>query len=291
MDRQALLEKVDAAQQKHALLAVPAATLKKFNDDQANTLAAAIGFYAFFSVFPLLLVFVTILGYVLAGDKSALDSVQNSVLGRFPVIGDQIANETIKGSATALVIGILLTLYAGLGVTGAARNAFDHIWGVPRHEHDSWLRTKLRGVVLLAMLGTLFVVASGVSGIVSGGLGGAVLAVFGILFAILLNVGLFLITFRVLCSEKLAWRSLLPGTLLAAVLWEALQLVGGAYINHIANSRNATAYGPFALVLGVLAWLHIGAQLLVYCAEFNTVITDKLWPKPLFSDSSEPVHS
>ena len=103
MDRRALVAKLDAAQQKHPLLAVPVATLKKFDDDQASNLAAVIAFYAFFSVFPLLLVFVTILGYVLAGDKSALDSVQNSVLARFPVIGHQIADKRIKGSAVALV--------------------------------------------------------------------------------------------------------------------------------------------------------------------------------------------
>jgi inner membrane protein YhjD len=285
MDRRVLLAKIDAAQQKHAPLGVPVATIKKFNDDQANNLAAVIAFYAFLSVFPLLLVFVTILGYVLAGDKSALDSVQNSVLSRFPVIGPQIASKTIKGSAAALAIGIVLTLYAGLGVTGAVRNAFDHIWGVPRHERDSWIRSKLRGIVVLAMLGTMFVVASGVSGIVSGGLGGAMLAVFGILFSILLNIGLFLVSFKVLCSEQLAWRSLLPGTLLAAVLWEGFQLVAGAYIDHISHSTDANAYGTFAVVLGVLAWLRIGAQMLVFCAELNSVVADKLWPTALFSDS------
>jgi membrane protein len=286
MDRQALLAKLDAAQQKHPLLAVPVATVKKFGDDDANSLAATIAFYAFFSVFPLLLVFVTVLGYVLAGDESALHSVKNSVLARFPVIGDQIKNETIKGSAAALAIGIVLTLYAGLGVTGAARNAFDHIWRVPRKERDGWIRTKLRGIILLAVLGTLFVVATVASGLVSGGLTGVTLSVFGVLFSILLNVGLFLVTFKVLCSEDLSWRSLLPGTLLAAVLWEILQLVGGAYIDHISKGRNSTAYGIFAVVLGLLAWLRIGAQILMYSAELNTVLADKLWPKPLFGDES-----
>jgi uncharacterized BrkB/YihY/UPF0761 family membrane protein len=138
--------------------------------------------------------------------------------------------------------------------------------------------------MLLAVLGSLFVVATAASGLVSSGLTGVLLGVFGVLFSILLNVGLFLVTFKVLCSEDLSWHSLLPGTLLAAVLWEILQLVGGAYIDHISKGRNSTAYGTFAVVLGLLAWLRIGAQILMYCAELNTVLADKLWPKPLFGE-------
>jgi membrane protein len=288
MDKQGLVAKLDTAQQKHAVLAVPAATIKKFNDDQASNLAVVIAFYAFFSIFPLLLVFVTVLGYVLHGDPSALRSVQDSALGRFPVIGNEIKGETIKGSAVALVIGIVLTLYAGLGVTGAARNAFDHIWRVPRKDRDSWIRTKVRGVVLLAMLGTMFVVATAVSGLVTGGLTGVLLSISGIVFSILLNIGLFLVTFKVLCSESIPWRSLLPGVLLAAVLWEGLQLIGAAYIGRFSTANSA--YGTFAVVLGLLAWLRIGAQMLVFCAELNTVITDNLWPKPLFGDAEpDPV--
>jgi membrane protein len=283
MDRQELLAKLDAAQQKRPWSAVPAATIKKFSDDEASSLAAVIAFYAFSSLFPLLLVFVTVLGFVLAGDPSALHSVKDSVFSRFPVIGPQITDKTIKGSAAALVIGVLLTLYAGLGVTGAARNAFDHIWGVPRHDRDSWIRTKFRGLMLLAALGSLFVIATGASGLVSSGLTGIVLSLFGILFSILLNVVLFLVTFKVLCSEELSWRSLLPGTLIAAVLWEILQVVAVTYIGHLSH-KNENTYGTFALILGVLAWLRIGAQMLMYCAELNTVIADKLWPKPLFSD-------
>jgi membrane protein len=283
MDRQALLTKFDAAQQKRPWLAVPAAAIKKFGDDEAGSLAAVIAFYAFSSIFPLLLVFVTVLGYVLAGDPSALHSVKDSVLARFPVIGPQITDKTIKGSAVALVIGVLLTLYAGLGVTSAARNGFDHIWRVPRHDRDSWIRTKFRGLMLLGALGSLFVIATGASGLVSSGLTGIVLGLFGILFSILLNIVLFLVTFKVLCSEELSWRSLLPGTLMAAVLWEILQVVAVTYIGHLSH-KNENTYGTFALILGVLAWLRIGAQMLMYCAELNTVIADKLWPKPLFSE-------
>jgi membrane protein len=266
---------------------VPAATIRKFNDDQAANSAVVIAFYGFFSVFPLLLALMTVLGYVLAGDASARDAVEKTVLGNFPVIGDTIKHDKLKGSGPALGIGVVLSIWSGLGVTGAVRNAFDHVWGVPRKEREGFVQSKLHGLALLIVLGVLFVVTSGASGLVSGGLGGPVLLVFGILASILLNIGLFLASFKLLCSEDIAWGKLLPGALVASVLWEVLQVAAGVYIGRFDHSNNP--YGTFALVLGVLAWLHLGSQMMVYCAEFNTVLAKKAWPRSLLGDP-EPVN-
>ena len=79
-------------------LAIPMAVVKKFGDDQGGGLAALVAYYAFFSLFPLLLVFVTILGFVLQGDPSPQKSVENSVLGQFPVIGGQLHAHALKGA-------------------------------------------------------------------------------------------------------------------------------------------------------------------------------------------------
>ncbi|MEA2144599.1 MAG: rane protein, partial [Solirubrobacteraceae bacterium] len=103
----------DAVQQRHRWLAIPMAVVKKFGDDQAGSLAALVAYYAFFSLFPLLLVFVTVLGFVLQGDPGAQTSVANSVLGKFPMIGDQIRNHRLQGHAVALVIGVVTSLMAG----------------------------------------------------------------------------------------------------------------------------------------------------------------------------------
>jgi inner membrane protein YhjD len=283
MDVLAPVRGFDRFQQRHTLLAVPVATIKKFGDDEAGSFAVVVAFYAFFSVFPLLLVFMTVLGYVLAGDQSLMTSVRDSVLGRFPVIGDSVRHDSLKGSALALVAGILLSLYSSLGVTGAITNAFDHVWEIPQPDRENFLLKKLRGMLMIVCLGTLFVIASGASGIASAGLGGgALLHVLGIVFAFLLNLGLFLASFKYLCSDAPGLRSLLPGAAVAAVGWVLLQLGGGAYIDHIKHT--SSAYGTFALVLGILAWLHLGAQLTVYCAEFNTVLKDRRWPQSLLGD-------
>jgi membrane protein len=286
MDFLAPLHKLDTIQQRHTWSAVLFGTIKKFGDDQASNLAVVVSFYAFFSLFPLLLVFVTVLGYVLSGDQSLLHSVQNSVLGNFPVIGDSIKHNKISGSLPALVIGVLLSLYSGLGITGAANNAFDTIWGVPRHERANFIMQKLHGAGLLVGLGALFAVATAATGIVSGGLGGPLLLVFGVIVSVLLNITLFLAAFRFLSSEPPAWRALLPGAVLAAVLWTILQSVGGVYIDHIKSSDSA--YGTFALVLGVVTWLHLGSEMTLYSAELNTVLAEKAWPRSLFGPSQPP---
>ena len=125
------VQELDSYQQKHRWLAIPLAVFKKFGDDQGANQAALVAYFAFFSLFPLLLVFVTVLGFVLQGDPSAQRSVENSVLGQFPVVGTNLQPGALHGSAIALIIGLVTSMLSGLGVTQAAQNAFDRIWAVP----------------------------------------------------------------------------------------------------------------------------------------------------------------
>jgi membrane protein len=270
---------LDAHQQRSRWLAIPFAVIKKFGDDQASGLAALVAYYAFFSLFPLLLVFVTVLGFVLQGDVSAQHSVEKSVLGQFPMI--QIKSHALQGHAAVLVIGLVTALLAGLGVTQAAQNALNRVWAVPIKERPNFLQSRLRGLILLLSLGGLFLLATLASGLVSGGLGGPVLKVAGILLSLALNFGLFFASFKLLTSAKLEPRSLVWGTALATVAWEILQVLGGVYIKHVVSKASNT-YGTFALVIGVLAWLHLGAQLTLYAAELNSVLARHLYPRSLF---------
>ena len=67
---------------------------------------------------------------------------------------------------------------------------------------------------------------------------------------------------------------------MAAVVWELLQLVGGYYIGHIYRHSSNT-YAQFALVIALMVWLHLGAQITVYAAEVNVVVARRLWPRNL----------
>jgi membrane protein len=281
------LRAFDRLQQRHRSLAVPLAVVKKFGNDQAGSLAALVAYYSFFSMFPLLLVFVTVLGFVLQGDPSAQKSVENSVLGQFPVIGDQIHVHALRGEAIALVIGLLTSLWAGLGVTQAAQNAFDQVWAVPFKHRPGFLAAKLRGVALLVSLGLLFLLATIASGLVTGGLGGPLLKIAGITLSLLLNFGLFFAAFRLMTSRSIPTRDLWTGVIVAGVAWEILQVVGGYYIGHVLKNTSGT-YAQFGLVIALLVWLHLGAQMTLYAAEINTVLTRKLWPRSLFGPPDIP---
>jgi YihY family inner membrane protein len=286
VDVSAPLRRFDRFQHRRRWLAIPVAVLKKFSDDEAGRLAAVVAYYGFLSLFPLLLVFVTILGFVLSGNQSALESAKSSVLGQFPIIGDQISDKQLAGSGLALAIGILISVFAGLGITDAARYALDRVWGVPRKERASWWMSRLRGLGLLLLLGGMFVVASVATGIIGGGLGSTELHLLSVVVSLLLNFALFMLSFRLLCSEQLKLSWLAPGAALAGVAWWILTVLGGRFVERIAHSH--TAYGAFALVLGVIAWLHLGAQATIYSAELNVVLARRLWPKRLFSDEQPP---
>jgi YihY family inner membrane protein len=281
-----MLDKLDRFQQRHRALALPLAVVKKFSDDGAGNLAALIAYYGFFALFPLLLLFTTVLGFVLQGDPQAQSSVIHSALGQFPIIGNQLEAHSLTGSGLALAVGIVGTLLSGLGVTLAGANAFNQVHGVPHRERPNFLQSRLRGLGILAVLGVLQVISTVVSGAVSGGLGSVFVVIAGIVVSLALNVVLFLATFRLLTDSSVPTRELWPGIICASVLWEILQAVGGLYINHVLKSASNT-YGTFATVIGLILWLHLGAQAVIYSAELNSVLSLKLWPRSLFGQKRE----
>ncbi len=262
------------------------AVLRKMSNDQGGSLAALVAYYAFFSLFPLLLVMTTILGFVLQGDTHAQSAVQNSVLGQFPVIGQQIKVHALTGHVAALIVGLVGSIWGSFGVTNAAQNAFDRVWAVPFKDRPDFLRSRLRGLTLLVSLGLLFVVSTAISGLVSS-LGGVWWKVGGYVISLLVNFGLFLAAFRFLTAATIGTSCLWLGVVVASVFWEVLQVGGGLYINHV--WRHATAvYSQFALVIAMLVWLHLGAQLTLYAAEINVVVTRKLWPRSLLGAPTKP---
>jgi YihY family inner membrane protein len=279
----------DRVQQQHRGLALPMAVVKKFSDDGAGGLAALIAYYGFFSLFPLLLVLFTVLAYVLHGDPTAQKSIGSSVLSQFPVIGSDIQKNihTLHGHVFALLVGVIGSLLGGLGVTLAAQKAFDRVWAVPFKDRPDFIRSRLRGLALLVVLGLLFIVSTLASGLVTGGLGGPAAKAGGIAVSLVANFALFLAAFRLLTSATIGTSCLWVGVCVAAVLWEFLQAVGGYYVGHVLKHSTNT-YGLFGLVIALLVWLRLGAQILIYSAEINVVLARKLWPRSLLGPPAAP---
>jgi membrane protein len=286
MDPLAPLKAFDRVQRRHRPLAIPLAVVKKFSDDQGGNLSALIAYYGFFSLFPLLLVFVTVLGFVLDGNPGAQDAVVHSALKDIPIVGAQIKAGSLGGSPTALIVGLVGAILAGLGVTLAAQTAFQRVDGIPHRRRPDFLVSRLRGLGLLVVLGTLQVVSTAASGLVTGGFGGPLLFIAGIAVSLATNLALFVAVFRLLTDREVDDRRLWPGIVSATALWTIVQALGGAYIGHVVKGAGQT-YGTFATVIGLLTWIFLGARIVVYSAELNSVLALHLWPRSLF-DPPEP---
>jgi YihY family inner membrane protein len=279
------LHALDRRQQQSPRLSFIAAVIKKFSDDGASQLAALIAYYGFLALFPLLLVFVTVLGFVLQGNAGAQNSVLHSTLSQFPIIGNQLQDNvhSLKGSGLALAIGLIGSLLAGLGITGATQNAFNQVWYIPHKRRPNFLTWRLRGLGLLILLGLLSIVSTTAAGLVTAQTAGAIEVVGGILVALAVNLLLFFTAFRLLTSDEVQTANLIPGVIVAALLWQILQHVGGYYVDHVVRHAKETS-GLFAFVLGLLAWLYLGGQVTLLAAEVNVVRARRLWPRSFFSD-------
>jgi len=281
-----ILAAVDAWQRSHAAGAVPVAVLKKFGDDRASSLAALMAYYAFFSLFPLLLVFVSVLGFVLEGDPALQADIVDSTLARIPVIGAQLDDEVapLTGSALGLAIGLAGALWAGLGVTLALGRAFQELWDVPRLAQRGPLRSRAYGVAALVVLAISLVGSTMLSGLaIGGGIGPAAERLGALSLALVVNAAVFLAVFGLLTQRPFRIRELLPGVTLAAVGSLILQSIGGWYVDRTVTGAGDT-YGTFALVIGLLSWFWLGSHLLLVAAEVNVVLHRRLWPRSLTGD-------
>jgi membrane protein len=269
----------DRFQQRQRWLGFPLAVLQKYADDQGGYLAATITYYAFFAIFPLLLVLTTVLGFVLRGHRHLYESIVDSALGQFPVIGPELSRGSLHGSAVALGLGIGAALWAGMSVFLASQNAMNHLWGVPFKRRPDPIRARGRALLLLLLLGGGALATTILGGLATVGAGlGISWKIGSIALSTALNIGLFWVGFRVLTAREVSWRQLRGGAVTAGILYELLQTLGGYYVGHVLKDAS-NVYGTFALVIGLLSWIYLGAHITLLAAEGNVVASRRLWPR------------
>jgi YihY family inner membrane protein len=262
--------------------------IKKYGDDRGGSLAGLITFYGFLSVFPLLLLLITIVGLLVGPNSNTEKDIVNSALSQFPVIGDKLGSSITtlhKASPLAFIVSALGLLWGSLGATNNIQRASETMWGVPRTmEADLWRRVlrsfMLLGTIAVAVLGSA--VLAGTATIGGGKLTNnpAAYWAYTLIGAAVVNLGAYLLAFWILAPEGTGVRSLLPGTLIGGLGWTALESLGGLLVNHTLR-HTSQLYGFFAIVLGLIFWLALGSQLFVYAGETNVVLARHLWPRHL----------
>lgn len=286
----AVTEHLDRLQRKHPWAGFPLAVAYKYFDDFGTYLAALLTYYGFVSLFPLLLLLSTVLGFVLSGDQRLQHEVLTSALHQFPVIGGDLARpKRLGGGLIGLVAGIAGSLYGGLGVAQVFQYASNTVWGVPRNNRPNPFKARGRSVLLLATAG-LAVLGTTALSIAGGGAGALGTAGRSLTLAasVAVNIAMAIFAFRFAPARRLSVRDVVPGAIATAVIWQLLQSFGVIYVRHVVEHASATN-AVFTLVLGLLAFLYITAAAVLLCMEINVVRVNRLHPRSLLTPFTDNV--
>jgi uncharacterized BrkB/YihY/UPF0761 family membrane protein len=271
---------VDRWQRRTPWAAVPYGVMKKFGDDNANLLVVALAWYGFTAIFPLLLVVVTLFGFI--GAQSIGTGIIRT-LHEFPVVGSSFNPESpgaLHGSAVGLVIGLIGLLYGAQGVTQTAQQAMATVWNIPQTQRTGFLPRLGRSLAGLFTIGAAFVVNAFVTAYATGGTASYAIRIPVLAGLLVINAVLYFASFTVLTAKAVGPRGLLPGAIAGAVAFTALITVGTGLVTH--QLKNAsTTYGAFGTVIGIVAFLLLLAKLTMYAAELNPVLARRLYPRSL----------
>lgn len=262
------------------------AVQKRYRTDAADSLAAAIGFFGFLSLFPLILLAVSVAGYVLQdpADHLAVAEVITDAIPGFEATlasGDDstavadLVQGAVEQRGTIGMLGLVLALVAGLRVVGAAMAATRVVF---RGELLGGLGTRVRQLAAMAGLGVLALAAAGASSVAGVGLSwlpSIVTVPLSVAVTLALDFALFLGAYTLLApTAVLGVRERIPGAVLGAVGWTALKVLGAAYVSSQVTSANAT-YGALGGVIGLLLLLYLAGRLYLYGAELSAVLSER----------------
>jgi YihY family inner membrane protein len=279
-----LVQKTDAFQKRYHFTAFTYAVIKKFSEDGAGYNAALLTYYAFLSLFPLLLLLTTLLNVIVGNHPQLEDTVISGLTNYFPLLGEQLSSHihTLHQTGFAWAVGIFFLLYGTHGVADVWRHGIQDVWGVPRRKREGFPRGLIKslGIVVIGGLGFLLASVTATMAAAAGhgwgfrGLSiGVNLVILFLLFSFLLNISL---------PKHVKIKEIRVGAATAAIGLVVLQALGGYILSRELKSLDAL-YSYFAISLGLLFWIYLQAQMLYYAAEIAVVNSKKLWPRG-FSD-------
>lgn len=250
---------------------VPGADLVMTVNERVNAVgggpaSSAIAMAAFLSLFPLLLVAIAVLGFFAADDTNfAQEAIER--LGLDGKAADTVLdaiNTAERSRRTATVLGLVGLLWSGLGVVSAVEYALNAVW----QTRGFGLVGKLRHVAWVAGAGLLLFTSLAVGPLLNVLPGSA--AIPSLLVGLVVDTTLFLWTFHQLTNAPVLWKHHLPGAILGGIGLAILKLLGGVLVPQMVTSAS-TLYGSIGVVFAILAWLVLGAKLVVYSAAYNVV--------------------
>jgi uncharacterized BrkB/YihY/UPF0761 family membrane protein len=284
-----LLVAIDRWQRGHRLAGTAYGVVKKFGDDRVNQYVVALGWYGFMAIYPLLLVVITVFGFIGA---ASLGHHLVSTLHQFPIVGSQFNPEngssSLHGSVVGLIVGLIGLFYGAQGVTETVQQAMAQVWNVPQLEVPGFLPRLSRSLIGLTTIGGAFVANAAVATFATNTGVSWAIRIPVLVGMLLLNIVLYFAAFRALTPRGIGTRDLLPGAAVASLGFTLLITVGSGLIQHQLRNSSAT-YGQFGIVIGLVGFLFVLAKISLYGAELNPVLARHLWPRGILS--SDPTQA
>ena len=262
-------------------------TYQEWKDDKASRLAAALSYYTIFSLAPLLLVAITIIGFVVdpADIRGKLYTQIEDLVG---AEGAEMVETMVTNAATsdskglAAVISVVTLLIGATGVFMALKDALNTIWEVkpaPGRGIGGLIKDRLLSFSLIPTIGFLLLVSLVVDAVLTALMNSAsdifpsalwmyAIRIASLVLSFLVVTGLFAIIYKVLPDVKIAWKDVWVGAAVTAVLFTIGRFAIGLYIG---SSGTASAYGAAGALIVILLWVYYAAQILFFGAEFTQV--------------------
>ncbi|MGH3274756.1 MAG: YihY/virulence factor BrkB family protein, partial [Streptosporangiaceae bacterium] len=226
---EAVIRRADRAQQRNAVAGFVFGVIKKFGDDNAGFLVASLAYVGFVSLFPLLLILVTILGLLASSDPGLREDVLNSVSGQVPLIGHQLTgnvHELRQSSIIGLIVGLAVLIWGTTRLAQSGIFTMEQVWNLPGPQRPGYVPRLVRSAAFLGMLGLGVIITTTLAGLDAFGRPSVPLIVAAAILAVLVNCGLYVAGFRVLTPGAIPLRRLLPGAIVGGVCWTGLQALG-----------------------------------------------------------------
>lgn len=272
------------------IVGVARGALSAYGQRHTGRIAAALAYYTLFSLFPILLLLLALIGFMLDAGWPVALGAQEFLLGTvedlLPAAGDWVSNaiqSVQRGRGASGFIGLLGLLWSASSIFNQLHIALDQIWGVGiRGGLRFTVRRRALSIGIVLGLGLVLLTAQTVKSLTYwlGALsdrvpGGQMLdnLITWLLPFVVASVA-FGLMYRTFPTTPISWQDVWPGAVLAGVGWEALKLVFAIYAANIANWQ--AVYGPVASVVGLLTWLYSSFVIILFGAEFSAAYSAQL---------------
>jgi membrane protein len=287
--------RVERARARWPAVDICVSTFKRFSQDDGGTLAAALTYYIFFSIFPLLLFAVAALGFVTRGNEELKANILDAGVDSFPMLRDVLQPAGLdffeRRAGGLALTAIVLALYSGSGAVVALEHSLhriDHL-----SEEGTFVQKRLRSLRWLVLLAPAAVASAGLAGLANFssemfGAGSPLTTAVSILSyvgGVLVSAIVFALAFKLLSSASHSWREVVPGALAGALAFEALKAVGSTYLAVGTKGREGT-FGAFAAAAGLLVVAFLISRITLLAAELNAVLAERrLTRQPLLNQA------